>query len=349
MPGSAASCGRFPIRRGPVSWRCTIASSNASEPLASGELAAERRDAIPRRWTLHGLNNGTIFRATYRGVGALPAWVSYGIGRAGTWLAWRLLTETRAAIADNLRPLFPNESQSALERRARTMLGAYAGDVIDFIRSLRAPDAELRALFEYVPSDAALFFNELAKGKGIILVSGHYGNWEAGGVFLRRITNLPVAVVAMPEADREVDRARREIRELIGADTIHVGQSLDTALQIRRRLAANGIVAFLMDRHVGRDRVEVQFLGRRAHFQRTPALMGFMTGAPLVPSFMERLGPSHFIVRAGVPIVVDRTRPRDEAVQAAAQAFADQLAARVREHPEFWYHFYRYWDAQDVP
>jgi lauroyl/myristoyl acyltransferase len=275
--------------------------------------------------------------------------VSYAIGRAGTWLAWRLMRETRAAIADNLRPLFPYESTAALERRARTTLGAYAADVIDFIRSLRASDEELQRLFAYVPSDAALFFEQLARGKGLILVSGHYGNWEAGGVFLRRITGLPVAIVAMPEADPAVDRVRREIRDLLGAETIQVGQALDTALQIRRRLADNRIVAFLMDRHVGRDRVEVQFLGRRAWFQRTPALMGFMTGAPLVPSFMERLGPSRFIVRAGTPIVVDRSRPRDEAVQAAAQDFADQLAVRVRAHPEFWYHFYRYWDAQDAP
>jgi lauroyl/myristoyl acyltransferase len=274
--------------------------------------------------------------------------MSHAIGRAGTWLAWRTLRETRAAIADNLRALFPGESQAALERRARTTLGAYAADVIDFIRSLRTPDEELDSVFEYMPSDAALFYDQRAKGKGIILVSGHYGNWEAGAVFLRRITKLPVAVVAMPEADRDVDRVRRDIRELIGADTIHVGQSLDTALQIRRRLAANSIVAFLMDRHVGRDRVEVEFLGRRAYFQRTPALMGFMTGAPLVPSFMERVGPSHFIVRAGVPIIVDRSRPRDDAVQAAAQDFANQLAARVRAHPEFWYHFYRYWDAQQL-
>jgi len=264
-------------------------------------------------------------------------------------MAWRLMHETRAAIADNLRAVFPAESQEMLERRARRTLAAYAGDVIDFIRSLHASDENVHALFEYIPSDAELFFNALAQGKGIILVSGHYGNWEAGGVFLRRIMKLPVAVVALPEADREVDRVRREIRERIGADTIHVGQSLDTALQIRRRLAENSIVAFLMDRHVGRDRVEVQFLGRRAFFQRTPALMGFLTGAPLVPSFMERVGPSHFIVRAGVTIHVDRDRPRDEAIQVAAQAFADQLSARVRAHPEYWYHFYRYWDAQAEP
>jgi len=50
-----------------------------------------------------------------------------------------------------------------------------------------------------------------------------------------------------------------------------------------------------------------------------------------------------------VPIEVRRDRPRDEAIQAAAQEFADQLGARVREHPEYWYHFYRYWDAQADP
>ena len=64
---------------------------------------------------------------------------------------------------------------------------------------------------------------------------------------------------------------------------------------------------------------------------------------------MERSGRSRFIVRAGRPIHVDRDRPRDEAIQAAAQAFADQLSDRVRAHPEFWYHFYRYWGAQTNP
>jgi lauroyl/myristoyl acyltransferase len=74
--------------------------------------------------------------------------------------------------------------------------------------------------------------------------------------------------------------------------------------------------------------------------------MGFMTGAPLVPCFIERVAPGHFRVRAGTPITVARDRPREEAIAIAAQDFADQLSARVRAHPELWYHFYRYWDAQ---
>jgi lauroyl/myristoyl acyltransferase len=306
---------------------------------------AEGREEIPRRWTLHGLNNGAIFGATYRGVAVLPRAVSYAIGHAGTWLAWRLMRETRSAIADNLRAIFPGESPRALERRARDTLGAYARDVIDFIRALGAPAGEAQELFDYRPEDARLFHELRAKGRGIILVTGHYGNWEAGGVFLRRIMNLPLTIIARTEPNAEVNRLRREIRDRLGVDTIEVRQSLDTALQIRRRLADNHVVALLMDRHLGRDRVEVQFLGRRAWFLRTAPLIGFMTGAPLVPCFIERMAAGRFRVRSGTPIVVDRDRPRDEAVAIAAQDFADQLSERVRAHPEFWYQFYRYWES----
>ena len=304
------------------------------------------RDAIPRRWTLHGLNNGAIFGATYRGVAVLPRALSYAIGDAGTWLAWRLMRETRDAIADNMRAIFPDESKRALERRARRLLKAYARDVIDFIRALGAPSTEQQALFDYRPEDAQLFHDLLAGGRGIILVSGHYGNWEVGGVFLRRVVNLPLTIIARTEPNPEVNRLRREIRDLLGVDTIEVRQSLDTALQIRRRLADNHVVAMLMDRHLGRDRVAVQFLGRQAWFLKTAPLMGYMTGAPLVPCFIERMAPGRFRVRPGAPITVARDRPREEAVAIAAQDFADQLSTRVRAHPEFWYQFYRYWDAQ---
>jgi lauroyl/myristoyl acyltransferase len=277
----------------------------------------------------------------------LPRAVSYGIGNAGTWLAWRLMAQTRAAIADNLTAVFPGESSASLQRRAREMLRAYAYDVIDFIRALSMPPAVLDGVFDYHPADAKMIVDILAQGRGLILLSGHYGNWEAGSAFLRRVVNVPLTIMAKTEADPDVNRQRREIRELLGIESIEIGKSLDTALQIRRRLAANHVVAFLMDRHIGRDRVAVNFLGRRAWFLKTPVLMGFMTGAPLVPCFIERTAPARFRVLAGTPIVVARDRPRDEAIADGAQTFASQLEARVREHPELWYHFYRYWDAQD--
>jgi KDO2-lipid IV(A) lauroyltransferase len=301
---------------------------------------------VPRRWTLHGLNNGLIFGATCRGVAILPKRVSYAIGDAGTWLAWRLMRRTREAIADNLAALFPGESSRSRERRARVTLRWYARDVIDFLRSLDLSPADTEALFVYAPEHARLFKELLAKGRGIILVSGHYGNWEIGSVVMRRVFKLPLTIVAMAEASADVNRFRRDIRDRLGADTVEVRQSLDTALQIRKRLADNKIVALLMDRHLGRDRVDVRFLDRDAWFLKTPALMAFLSGAPLVPCFIERVAGGRFSVSPGDPIFVAADAPRDQAIQRAAQQFADQLAARIRQQPQYWYQFYRYWDAQ---
>jgi KDO2-lipid IV(A) lauroyltransferase len=300
----------------------------------------------PRRWTLHGLNNRFIFAATCRGVRALPRPVSYAVGHVGTWLAWRLTTRVRRALADNLRAVFPMESERRLEARALETYRSYARDTIDFLRAVSAPPEEARDLFVIDEDHRRMFADLLADGRGIILVTGHYGNWEIGSILIRDALELPLTVVAMAEADPEINRMRHQIRRVLGVETLEVRQSLETALQLRRQLAANRVVAMLVDRHLGRDRTSVGFLGRQAWFLQTPALLAYMTGAPIVPCFIERLGPGRFAAQPGTPIFVTREAGRAEAVQRATQQVADAVAARVREHPELWYQFYRYWDAQ---
>ena len=317
-----------------------------SETVPPATGAGERQVPLPRRWTLHGLNNGLIFQLTCRGVAAFPPRLSYAIGHVGTWLAWRLMPVTRAAVADNLRAIFPDETAAQLERRALATLRAYARDVIDFLRALDATPDDAHALFEAREQDLELFRTLLARGRGIILVTGHYGNWEIGSVFMRKVFGVPLTVVAMAEANEEVNRIRHDIRQRLGTDTIEVRKSFDTALQIRRRLADNGIVAMLVDRHLGRDRVTVSFLGREAAFLGAPALMGYLADAPLVPCFIERLGTARYSVQPGEPIFVCRDLPREDAIRVATQQLAEQLERRVRANAHQWYHFYPYWKAQ---
>jgi KDO2-lipid IV(A) lauroyltransferase len=309
------------------------------------ESQDEQQAPVPRRWTLHGLNNGRIFSATERGVSVLPRAVSYAIGHVSMWIAWRTMAQSRAAIADNLSAIFPGEPRAMLERRALDTFRSYARDTIDFIRSLSATGEEAERLFAVTETQRAFFDDLRAQGRGIILVTGHFGNWEAGGVLFGRL-GLPLTIVAMAEADPEVNRIRLQIRERIGAETIEVRQSLDTALQIRRHLSENRVVAMLVDRHYGRDRVPVRLFGREASFLRTPFIMGYITGAPVLPCSVERLGPGRFAICPGSPIYMSSGTPREEAIAEAAQQVTDTLEGRIREHPNFWYHFYRYWDAQ---
>lgn len=303
-------------------------------------------DTVPRRWTLHGLNNGVIFGLTVRGVGALPRLVSYGIGHVVTWIAWRLMRQTNAAIAANLAAIFPDKSNAELQRDALETYRHYAHDTIDFVKSLSASPEEVQRTFD-LGDNRQIFEGVLAEGRGALLVTGHYGNWEIGGLLMSRVIGLPLTVVAMAESNEDVNRLRHETRDRMGIGTLEVRQSLETALQIRRLLAENRFVAMLIDRHMGRDRVAVTFFGRPAWFLQTPALLGYLTGAPLVACFLERDAPGHFKTKAIGPIRVDRTLPRNEAVQKATQEVANAIESRVRANPHSWYHFYRYWDAQN--
>jgi lauroyl/myristoyl acyltransferase len=298
-------------------------------------------------WSRHALNSGMVFGLTVGGVRRLPRMVSYAIGHVGTWLAWRLMHTTTDAIASNLQPLFPDDDERALKRRALNTYRSYAADTIDFLRALSASSDESREMFDLQPEGRAIFERVLAEGRGALLVAGHFGNWEIGGILMGRVLHLPLTIVAMAEADPDVNRMRSEIRNAMGIETLEVRQSLDTALQIRRTLADNRLVAFLADRHVGRDRIEVTIFGRSAWFLQTPAMLAYLSAAPLVPCFLERVGPGRFTTIAFEPIYVDRTLPRSEALQRATQQLACALESRVRLKPHLWYHFYRYWDAQN--
>lgn len=308
---------------------------------------ANSTETRPKRWTFHRLNNGFIFGLTVRGVRSLPRSVAYGLGHVGTWLAWRLMPQTNAAVASNLAEVMPGHPPHTLERAALHTYRHYAHDTIDFLRALSASPEEITRTFDLPDENRRIFEEVLAQGRGGLLVTGHYGNWEAGGILMSRVVNMPLTVVAMAESDEDVNKLRRDIRQQMGIATLEVRQSLETALQIRRLLAENRFVAMLIDRHLGRDRVPVTFFGRRTWFLQTPALMGFLTGAPLVVCFLERDRPGHFRTKAVGPIVVDRNLPRNEAVQQATQRVADAIEGRVRANPHSWYHFYRYWDAQD--
>ena len=271
--------------------------------------------------------------------------MSYGIGHVGTWLAWRLMAETNAAVAANLRAVIPDATDEALRRHALKTYRSYACDTIDFLRALSAGDRELLTTFDIRPEDRATFEGVLARGKGGLMVTGHYGNWEIGGL-LMRVLDLPLTVVAMAESDPEVNRLRRETRARMGVDTLEVRQSLETALQIRRHARSE-------PPRRDADRSASWARSRAGHAPWTAGLLPADSGAAGLP---ERRAADSLLSRAdragALQNVCRGARLRRSAVaaraamQQATQRVADVIESRVRLNPHAWYHFYRYWDAQ---
>jgi lauroyl/myristoyl acyltransferase len=78
-------------------------------------------------------------------------------------------------------------------------------------------------------------------------------------------------------------------------------------------------------------------------------MIGYLSGAPLLPAFMIRQTDGRFIGRFGEAIFVDASKPTEESVRAATQAFAAQLEHQICANPHLWYQFYPYWHARSTP
>jgi len=300
----------------------------------------------PPMWHPRGLNNEWIVGATYAGVSHLPRRMTYGMGHVGAWLAYRFQPNGTAALVENFRGIFPDRSEAELRALALRTYRSYARDTVDFMRSLDQPADVIRRRVSRL--ETAAFDAALARGRGAIALSGHFGNWELAGVLLRRFTTYPLSVVAMREPDAEVSRIRYRLRAKLGIETIEVRQQLETAITIRRLLQQNRVVGMLLDRHVAKDYVQVTFFRRPAYFLRTPAMLAFFSGAPLIPSFVYRDEDDRLVVECGPAIEVPRTGDRDENIRAASQAVADVIERQIRARPHYWYQFYRFWTSQDA-
>jgi KDO2-lipid IV(A) lauroyltransferase len=298
------------------------------------------------RWHRHGLSTGTIFGLTQWGVSRIPRAMSYGIGHVGTWLAYHLMKPETVALIDNLRVMHPHLGDRELRALALLTYRTYAREVIDFIRSISTPRHKLSAWMSPLNN-----FDRVGPSgsNGMIFLTAHVGNIELGAVVLSVAYEYPLAVVLLPEHDPRVNEYRHRMRAKVGIETIEVRRDAETALRIRRFLSQGGTVAMVADRPLGRDRVEVEFFGRRTGFLRSPAVMAYMTGAPMVPSFALRQPDGRYAGLALDPIHVPRTGDREANVQAAMQAFATALEGVVRQYPHLWYNFFPYWSTTDDP
>ena len=317
-------------------------TSSLSPPVP--QRTEELEEIRKLRWADHALNNGVIFAATYHGVSRFPVGLSYGIGRAGTWLASKTMRKVTDAVKGNLSRVHPGLGERELSALAALTLRSYAYDTIDFIRSLKAPPEAIAGRVDTL--DRRIFDRLLAEGKGVLLVAAHFGSWELGAVLLRKLCGYPLTMVAMAEPSPVVNRIRTDMRTSLGVELLEVRQSIDTPLQIRRRLAENRIVAMLLDRHVGRDQISVDFFGREARFLRTPALLSYLSGAPMVCPWIVRHANGRFECFIDAPVRAPREGDRETTLRAATQVIADRLAAIIRRYPHLWYHFYPFWDSQ---
>lgn len=173
-------------------------------------------------------------------------------------------------------------------------------------------------------------------------MTAHFGGWEMGALVTKQDAALRVVhVVREREANPNSARYLEGLLENLGGPRYVVHYSADEAslgVDLLAALRRGEWVALQGDRPPTDGRaMRVPFLGISGEFPPGPAILARISGAPLVPVLVERLGREHYRLHMSAPIRVDAGAPREASVQAAVKEYAGELEAFIRRSPHQWF------------
>lgn len=262
------------------------------------------------------------------------------VGRAVGDAAYYLLKRYRRVGLANLQSAFGAEMSSAeirsLLRQSLRQLGIGAVETL-LLPHLR-PE-QLRSMVSLQGLDNLRA--GLEKGKGVILLTAHFGNWELMGARICQ-EGIPLSVIARAQDDPQTDRLVEWIRGRVGMRVI----DRDTLRPALKCLADNEVLGILPDQHAGKAGVFVNFLGRPASTFTGAAALARRTGAAVVPGFDVRSPDGHHTVTFYLPLALHSAPMPTEEEALNTALFSQVIEEQIRRHPDHWLWIHQRWKTQ---
>jgi lauroyl/myristoyl acyltransferase len=243
----------------------------------------------------------------------------------------------RRAVTENLRIIFPDKSAGEIVRIRRRMFRNFAKYLVDFFRFSKLDKEYLK---RYVKFENLHYFDEaFSRGKGVIAVTAHLGNWELGGAVVG-LSGYPVWGVALPHKNKKVNDFFNSQRESKGIRVIQLGKAVRHCLHI---LGDNHLLALVGDRDFTEKGAVVSFFGKSAYFPEGPAALSLKTGAPIIPAFMLRDDDGGFVLKIEKPISFVPTGDKERDIRELIGLYKGVIEKYIRAYPDQWYMFRKFW------
>ncbi len=270
----------------------------------------------------------------------LPHSVALGFGGCLGRLAFWLAAGERAVACEQLERSLNLSSCRRVRSLVKSCFENLGKTVVEFLRFPRMRAGHFQ---DYVTFEGASHVKEaLARGKGAIILTGHFGNWEL------LAASISAHVAPLTPIVRELRSARLNIlvqsyREQAGYATLDRNSGLRSALRCLKRNELLGIVADVDTRVNG---VFVDFFGRLAYTPYSPIAIALKTGAVILPSFIIRQSDGSHRAIIEPPLALQRAAGREEEFVINTQKFTQIIESYIRRYPEQWIWMHKRWKTR---
>jgi KDO2-lipid IV(A) lauroyltransferase len=257
--------------------------------------------------------------------------MGYGLGRPVGALLLATSPQLRRILTCNfshvLGPDAGDEEVQALVRRAcvNIIKGHY-----DLFRLSRLSTEEILGMTHVEGKEH--IGQALDRGKGVIMVSAHFGNVDI-------LVQVPLALgvpISTPVEHIQPERLFRYTQRLRTSHGLRMYPTGGPMLELYRALKRGEMIGLAADRGIDVSTRKVDFFGAPASLPEGPVRLALRTGAALVPGFGLRLPDNTFQVRIEPPMELPNTSDREADIAAGMEMVVDVLERNISEHPEQW-------------
>lgn len=288
-----------------------------------------------------------VYRVVSYATGHVPLRFSYWVAALVgdfVYLTWK--RHSANAVSNMRRVMGEQADWRVVKEVARDSFRNYAKTLVDF---LRYPHLTFGDIDRAITSQRGWqhLDKALSRGKGVLVVSGHIGNWDLAGALMGH-HGLPLHAVADTFEPKRMDDLINGTRERHGVKIISL--NVGSLKQIFTALKRNEIVMLMFDRPQPEEGVPVQFFGETAYLPEGPAAVTIKTRASLALGYcLRKRGDKQFVGVFEEPIEYEHllTGDKERDIQAVTQEIVTRFERVIRMHPDQWYMFREMWPRTD--
>jgi Kdo2-lipid IVA lauroyltransferase/acyltransferase len=259
-------------------------------------------------------------------------------GGAFGFISYYLLRRERTRAITHLTMVFAEKGSSWVHRTARQSFIHLGKALLEVM--LITPDRLARVVDIRGKEN---LHKALERGRGVVYVTGHIGNWEVMGHAVAAIH--PLSVIAAPIEPEQVNDMIVGLRAGMGVRTV-LRNRPGAAKELIRIFRENRILGILIDQDTDVESAFVDFMGRPAWTPTAAASMAIKFGAPVIFGYVHRTADNRHGVTIEGPLDLIATGDRDKDIIANTAMLTRKIEEAIRSQPEQWVWMHRRWRRQ---
>jgi len=268
---------------------------------------------------------------------SLPDHTLPNISRFFAFLAFYLLKIRRGVSIQNLKLAFPNKSTGWYKRKAYFSYLHFGMVILEFMKMQKWGTDKINS--KVCELNTEEFFKEAKLKKGVILVCGHFGNWEIGmaRIYLQGISS---AVIQQRQNNVLVNNKMTKLREKWGMSIIYPGGAVDASKKV---LKQGYLLGLLGDQDAGKRGTIVSFFNQKSSTHVGAASLHIQTSVPIFYGSCIRLSTNSFKLKISRIPNLKKKYTFDDEIQKITQKYTLNLQREVERYPEQYFWMHRRW------